>query len=68
MWTRVQTEATLADNMLDLAKEASARGYQVYTVWWINGEGWYQIPSLPPDFTEVYSAGRMAVYSYVPRV
>ncbi len=68
-WSNVQNETTLADGMVAAAKEASANGHNtVYTVWWIKGEGWYQIPNLPSDFKEVYRAGKMAVYSYDPKV
>ena len=66
--TQTQNVSTLAENMVDLARNASENGHEVYTVWWINGEGWYQLSSLPSDFREVYVAGRMAVYSYVPQV
>lgn len=67
-WTQIQTEAALADAMVELARNSSASGHDVYTVWWINGLGWYQIPSLPSDFKEVYVSGRMAVFSYVAQV
>jgi hypothetical protein len=67
--TSAQTEAMLAENIVQIAKEASANGSdRVYTVWWISGQGWYQIPTLPSDFKEVYRAGRMAVYLYNPGV
>lgn len=69
MWAHIQNEATLAGNMVEAAKEASASDHNaVYTVWWIREEGWYQIPNLPSDFKEVYRAGRMAVYLYSQRV
>ena len=63
--TSPQTEAGFAQSLVDSAMQASANGTQnVYTVWWVSGAGWYQIPSLPSAFVEVYSSGRMAVYSY----
>jgi hypothetical protein len=67
--TSAQTEAMYAENLVEAAKEASANGHaKVYTVWWIKGDGWYQIPSLPSDFREIYAAGRMAAYSYATGV
>lgn len=39
----------------------------VYTVWWANGKGWYDIPSLPSNYKEVYRSGDMAVYVFVDR-
>ncbi|MFB3889928.1 MAG: hypothetical protein ACE14S_10590 [Candidatus Bathyarchaeia archaeon] len=67
MWTPTQNESELADRMVTAAREALTDGFsQVYTVWWVDGEGWYQIPSLPSCFKEVDSSGRMAVYVYVP--
>jgi hypothetical protein len=66
--TQTQNLSMISANMVDLARNASESGHEVYTVWWINGRGWYQIPSLPSDFREIYTAGKMAVYSYVPKV
>jgi hypothetical protein len=63
--TSQQTEAAFAQNLVDSAKIASANGtVNVYTIWWIPGEGWYQIPSLPSVFVEAYHSGRMAVYIF----
>ena len=66
MWTHVQNEATLADEMVEAAGESSASGHKVYTVWWISGEGWYGIRSVPSSFKEVYHSGKMAVFLYDP--
>jgi hypothetical protein len=69
MWANLQNGTTLADQMLSTAKEYSAGGHvKVYTVWWISGDGWYGIRSLPSDFKEVYYSGKMAVYLYNPGV
>ncbi len=69
MWANLQNGTTLADQMLSTANEYSAGGHiKVYTVWWISGEGWYGIRSLPSDFKEVYHSGKMAAYLYNPGV
>jgi hypothetical protein len=47
------------------AIEASHDGYkQIYLIWWINGQGWYGEPTLPSSFHEVYSSGKIAIYTY----
>ena len=67
-WDNVQNGTALADQMLITAKEYSAGGsVKVYTVWWISGDGWYGIRSLPSDFMEIYHFEKMAVYLYNPR-
>ena len=40
---------------------------QIYLIWWIPGQGWYDLPTLPSLFHEVYSSGKIAIYSYAPR-
>ena len=30
----------------------------------VSGRGWYDIPSLPPDYEEVYRSGELAVYVF----
>jgi hypothetical protein len=43
----------------------SQEGYsQVYLIWWINGHGWYEMPTLPSSFLQVYQSGNIAVYNY----
>jgi hypothetical protein len=67
MYADIQNETTLATQMLSTANQYSAGGHiKVYTVWWISGEGWYGIRSLPSDFKEVYQSGKMAAYLYNP--
>ena len=69
MYADIQNETTLATQMLSTANKYSAGGHiKVYTVWWISGEGWYGIRSLPSDFKEVYQSGKMAAYLYNPGV
>jgi len=38
---------------------------KVYLIWWIPGEGWHGLASLPPCFIEVFRSGRIAAYEYV---
>jgi hypothetical protein len=37
---------------------------QIFLIWWTNGHGWYNQPTLPSSFTEVYHYGEIAIYSY----
>jgi hypothetical protein len=37
---------------------------QVYIIWWINSQGWYEQPTLPSSFHEIYQTGKIAIYSY----
>jgi hypothetical protein len=40
-------------------------GYsQIYIIWWTNGRGWYDQPTLPSIFHEVYHSGDIAIYNY----
>ncbi len=49
------------------ATAAAQEGHtQIYLIWWVNGQGWYAQPTVPPSFHEVYQSGKIAIYSYVP--
>jgi hypothetical protein len=37
---------------------------QLFVLWWVNGHGWYNQPTLPPSFKEVYYSGQIAIYEY----
>ncbi len=37
---------------------------QIYLIWWVNGRGWYEQPTLPSSFEEVYRSGAIAIYNY----
>jgi hypothetical protein len=37
---------------------------QIYLLWWVKGQGWYEQPTLPLTFEEVYHSGKIAIYSY----
>ena len=65
MWAYLQNESALVQGMVEASREALAAGNStVYTVWWVSGDGWYSIPSLPSNFRVVYEADRMAVYIF----
>ncbi len=65
MWVFLNNETVLVDGMVGVSRQALVAGNSsVYTVWWINGEGWYQVSTLPPEFTQVYQYGQMAVYKF----
>ena len=47
------------------AMTAAEEGHgQIYLIWWVNGHGWYDQPTLPSAFHEVYSSGQIVIYSY----
>lgn len=37
---------------------------KAYAIWWVSGEGWHGLASLPSTFIEVYRSGRIAVYEF----
>jgi hypothetical protein len=65
IYVHLQNETALTDDLVAASIAAQANGNStVYTVWWINGKGWYQVPSLPSEFLEVYRIDDMAVYIF----
>ncbi len=47
------------------AMEATQEGCsQIYLIWWVNGQGWYDLPTLPLSFEQIYHSGQIAIYSY----
>jgi len=54
----------IANRLVQLASEKAASGRAVYTVWWVDGRGWYGMPELPPQFIEVKRFCNIAVYKY----
>ncbi len=69
MWVHTQNESALAQGMVAASRNALAAGNgTVYTIWWVNGEGWYGITSLPNNFREIYRTGEMAVYVFDSRI
>jgi hypothetical protein len=42
-----------------------ADGFErVYVIWWVPGEGWHGLTSLPSSFSEVFRSGEIAIYKY----
>ncbi len=65
-FTRLAEQA-LGEQMVKAAKEAVAEGYsKVYTVWWANGKGWYELSQLPSEFVEIQRFENMGVFQYAP--
>jgi len=53
------------DSPSTAAMVAEQEGHtQIYLLWWIKGQGWYDQPTLPLTFEEVYHSGKIAIYSY----
>jgi hypothetical protein len=52
--------------LLEAAETQMAEGKNVYTVWWVEGKGWYNMPTLPKQFIEIRRFGDIAVYQYAP--
>ena len=47
------------------ARMAAQEEYsQIFLIWWTNGHGCYNQPTLPSLFTQVYHSGEIAIYSY----
>jgi hypothetical protein len=36
----------------------------LYLIWWVNGKGWYDLPSVPTPYKELYHSGDIAIYQY----
>jgi hypothetical protein len=65
MWNYIQNKSVLADTLVSVSKAEIHDGHSMaYTVWWTPRKGWYDIPSLPSCFQQVYIWENMAVYSY----
>jgi len=53
-----------ADALIEIANKASNENREIYTIWWANGKGWYNVPSLPSGFQLVKSFGDIGVYTF----
>jgi hypothetical protein len=42
--------------------------FQLYLIWWVDGNGWGGQPAVSSAFREVYVSGKMAAYAYDPSV
>jgi hypothetical protein len=53
------------DNPAIAAATAAQQGHtQIFLIWWVDGQGWYGLPTVPSSFEEVYRSGRIAIYNY----
>jgi len=59
-----QIRENISDRLLLIAKENADNGNQVYTIWWINGKGWYEMPNLPSQFKEIKRFRNIAIYIF----
>ena len=55
---------TFADQLVKISRKFADNGKAVYTIWWVKGKGWYNVPSLPSCFKQLVSYGHIAVYTY----
>jgi hypothetical protein len=53
-----------ADALMEIASKTSNDNHEIYTIWWANGKGWYNVPSLPSRFQLVKSFGDIGVYVF----
>jgi hypothetical protein len=55
------------DNPVNAAETVAQEGHgQIYLVWWTDGRGWYEQPTVHSSFKEVYKSGIIAIYNYTP--
>jgi len=54
------------DNPEMIAQKLEENGseYQLYLIWWINGNGWHGQRTVSSAFRQVYESGRIAVFTY----
>jgi len=53
------------DNPATAAVSATQEGHnRIFLIWWVNGQGWYGLPTVPASFEEVYHSGKIAIYDY----
>jgi hypothetical protein len=53
------------DNPADTAaSNSTVVNGRLYLIWWVDGKGWYGLPSVPSVFTEVFRSGDIAIYIY----
>jgi hypothetical protein len=57
-----KTESSL--NPENFAEELD--GSEAYTIWWVPGEGWHGVKSLPEYLEVVETRGKLALYIYRP--
>jgi hypothetical protein len=52
--------------LIRLSEENMKNGKKVYTIWWINGKGWYEMLKLPLQFKEIQRFGNIGIFQYAP--
>jgi len=52
--------------LIRLSEENMKNGKKVYTIWWINGKGWYEMLKLPSQFKEIQRFGNIGIFQYTP--
>jgi len=55
---------TFAEKLTKISEKLADNGETIYTIWWVKGKGWYNVPSLPRSFRRLTSYGDIAVYTY----
>jgi hypothetical protein len=53
-----------ADALMEIVSKTSNDNHEIYTIWWANGKGWYNVPSLPSRFQLVKSFGDIGIYVF----
>jgi hypothetical protein len=53
-----------ATRLVQRAEAFAEIGWNVYTVWWADGNGWYDMPSLPSGFQEIQHFQDIGVFLY----
>jgi len=52
--------------LIRLSEENIKNGKKVYTIWWIEGKGWYNMLKLPSQFKEIQRFGNIGIFQYIP--
>jgi hypothetical protein len=61
-----QIRRNIEKKLIQFSEENSKNGNEVYTIWWINGKGWYEMPELPSQFKEIQHFGNIGIFKYAP--
>ncbi len=59
-----QVRENAATCLIQLAEEKADNGSRVYTVWWVEGGGGYNMPQLPSQFNEIQNFKTISVFQY----
>lgn len=61
-----QIRENLTIKLIRFCEENAKNGNEIYTIWWINEKGWYEMPKLPLKFKEIQHFGNMGIFQYIP--